>query len=59
VSVPIHSVEEGSALTGDGRILCLKCRAPAPVRGGRVTVLVLALAALAAGVAVAFALARR
>ena len=57
-SVPIHAVEEGSALTGDGRILCLKCRAPAPRRGGRSAVIVLALLALAVGVAVAFALGR-
>src|SRR6185295_4611781 len=34
VSVPMYAVEEGSALTGDGRILCLKCRAQ-PTRGRR------------------------
>ena len=28
VSVPLYAVEEGSALAGDGRILCLKCRVP-------------------------------
>jgi hypothetical protein len=39
VSVPMYAVEEGSALTGDGRILCLKCRAVPP--RGRRTLLVL------------------
>ena len=55
VSVPINAVEEGSALTGDGRILCQKCRAPAPPPSGRLLVLV-GVAALVAGVALAFAL---
>ena len=34
VSVPLYAVEEGSALAGDGRILCLKCRVPARRRMG-------------------------
>jgi hypothetical protein len=29
VSVPLYAVEEGTALVGDGRILCLRCRSPA------------------------------
>jgi hypothetical protein len=54
VSVPIYAVEEGSALTGDGRILCLKCRAPASGATNRPVVLVLcALAAAAVGVVLA------
>jgi hypothetical protein len=53
-SVPISAVEEGSAITGEGRILCAKCRAPAP-RGDR-RVLLVALAAGALGVGVALAL---
>jgi len=57
VSVPIYAVEEGSALTGDGRILCLKCRAPAPRSDSRVLfVLVAAAVATAVGVALAIAL---
>jgi hypothetical protein len=54
VSVPIYAVEEGSALTGDGRILCLKCRAPAPLPERKLLLLaVAAAAAIAAGVALA------
>jgi hypothetical protein len=58
VSVPIQAVEEGSALTGDGRILCARCRAPRPRRANRTLLAVVALAALAAGVVAALALAR-
>ena len=56
VSVPIYAVEEGSALTGDGRILCLKCRAPAPRRRRTLLVLLLVLAAAAFGVGLALAI---
>lgn len=56
VSVPIYAVEEGSALTGDGRILCLKCRAPAP-RGDRRVFLILVAAAVATAAGVIAALA--
>ena len=55
VSVPIQAVEEGSALTGDGRILCAKCRAPAP--GGdqlRILLVAAALVALGLGAAIAY-----
>jgi len=58
VSVPIQSVEEGSALTADGRILCPRCRAPAPPSGRERLLVVAALVALALGVGVALALAR-
>ena len=55
--MPIYAVEEGSALTGDGRILCLKCRAPAPRADRRLLVLlVVAAAAAAAGVVIALAM---
>jgi len=57
VSVPIYAVEEGSALTGDGRILCLKCRAPAARPESRVLLVALA-AAIATAIGVAFGLAR-
>lgn len=57
-SIPIRAVEEGLALTGDGRILCHKCRAQGARRGPGSTVILLALIALAVGVAVAFALGR-
>ena len=30
ISVPLGTVQGGSALTADGRILCPACRAPAP-----------------------------
>lgn len=53
VSVPIYAVEEGSALTGDGRILCLRCRVATRPRSRRLVLVLLALAALAAGVAFA------
>jgi len=43
VSVPLYSVEEGDALAGDGRILCLRCRTP---NGNRRLWLVLATTAL-------------
>ena len=58
VSVPIQSVEEGSALTADGRILCTRCRAPAPRSGDGRLALLLALVALAVGVGLALALGR-
>jgi len=57
-SVPIHAVEEGSALTGDGRILCAKCRVPAPRPRSRAMAVVVVLAALGAGVGIALAFAR-
>lgn len=53
VSVPIYAVEEGSALTGDGRILCLRCRARSPRRSRALLIVSVALAALAAGIAIA------
>jgi hypothetical protein len=49
VSVPIYAVEEGTALAGDGRILCLKCRAQSPRRRRLVTAVILAIAALVVG----------
>jgi hypothetical protein len=56
VSVPIHAVEEGSALTGDGRILCLKCRAPAGSPALRLGLVLAAALALVVGVVLAMAL---
>lgn len=54
VSVPLYSVETGTAVAGDGRILCLACRAPAPRRGIPVRWILLAAAvALALGAAAA------
>lgn len=32
VSIPLYAVEGGAALAGDGRILCLRCRAPERTR---------------------------
>jgi predicted RNA-binding Zn-ribbon protein involved in translation (DUF1610 family) len=58
VSIPMKAVEEGSALTGDGRILCVKCRAPRPRRTDRRVLVAVALAALVIGAVVAMALAR-
>jgi len=54
-SVPIYAVEEGSALTGDGRILCLKCRAPRPSGRRAAFYAAVTLAALVLGVAAAIA----
>ena len=53
VSVPLYAVEEGDALAGDGRILCLRCRTPS--RSARLWWLLglTALAALVAGAALA------
>lgn len=51
VSVPLYAVEAGTALAGDGRILCLACRAPAPRRPVPLAwLLAAAVAALGAGV---------
>jgi len=58
VSVPIQAVEEGAALNGDGRILCVKCRAPAPRRTDRRVLVAVGLAALVVGAFVAMALTR-
>lgn len=50
VSVPLYAVQAGTALAGDGRILCVACRAPAPRRRVRLFwPVVAAAAALAAG----------
>jgi len=56
VSVPLYAVEQGTALTGDGRILCLKCRAPEPVTRSPLVLVFLGVAALALGIGLAFAL---
>jgi hypothetical protein len=58
VSVPMYAVEEGSALTGDGRILCLKCRAQPTQGRRRAVLLVVGVASLVAGVAGALLVAR-
>lgn len=52
-SVPIHAVEEGTAITGDGRILCVECRARSRAPGIRPGIVVAAVLALALGVALA------
>lgn len=44
VSVPLGSVQEGTALTPEGRILCHACRTPAPGARRAVPWLVLLLA---------------
>jgi hypothetical protein len=49
VSVPLVAVQEGSALTPDGRILCAACRAPRPRASPRVPWQFVALAAGALG----------
>ncbi len=51
VSVPLYAVEGGAALAGDGRILCLKCRAPRPRSRRIVWIAVAAVAAAAVGMA--------
>jgi hypothetical protein len=56
VSVPLYAVEQGTALLGDGRILCLKCRAPAPPLRRSLAVLAAAVAALIGGVVLGLAL---
>lgn len=56
VSVPLYAVEQGTALTGDGRILCLTCRAPAPTAQNPLVLLFLGIAALALGIGLAFAI---
>jgi len=55
VSVPLYAVEQGTAITGDGRILCLKCRAPAPASQSPLVLLFLGVAALALGIGLALA----
>jgi hypothetical protein len=52
-SIPLYAVEEGAALVGDGRILCLRCRTPARRGGVGWVLLVTALVALAIGAAAA------
>jgi hypothetical protein len=55
VSIPLRAVEEGSALTVDGRLLCAKCRLPAPREVNRFLVIAAAvLAALLAGALLAW-----
>jgi hypothetical protein len=57
VSVPIDAVQAGAALSADGRILCLTCRAPRPVRRSPVPWAVAgALLAVAVGVLLAWLL---
>jgi hypothetical protein len=56
VSVPLYAVEQGTAITGDGRILCLKCRAPAPSAANPLVIVFLGVAALALGIGLALAL---
>jgi len=53
VSVPLYSVEEGDALAGDGRILCLRCRTPRRSRRLWLVLAVTALVALAVGATLA------
>ena len=53
VSVPLYAVEQGTAITGDGRILCLKCRAPAPATQSPLVLVFLGIAALALGIGLA------
>lgn len=55
VSVPLYAVEEGSAITGDGRILCLRCRAPSRAAVRPSLIVALALAALLLGIVAAVA----
>jgi len=56
VSVPLVAVQQGAALTPDGRILCLACRVPQaePRRRSRLSLLWWALAALSVGAIVAW-----
>lgn len=56
VSVPLYAVEQGTAITGDGRILCLKCRAPAPSSQSPLVLAFLGVAALALGIGLALAI---
>ena len=53
VSVPLYAVEQGTAITGDGRILCLKCRAPRPTAANPLVLVFLGVAALALGIGLA------
>lgn len=53
VSIPLYSVEEGAALAGDGRILCLRCRTPSRRRSVGWVLLITALVAAAVGAVVA------
>jgi hypothetical protein len=46
ISLPLYAVEGGSALAGDGRILCVKCRTRPPARR-RVAVILGLVAAVA------------
>jgi hypothetical protein len=51
VSVPLQAVEEGSALAGDGRILCQRCRVPPSRRFGLTWIVLLGLGVIAGVVA--------
>jgi hypothetical protein len=53
VSVPLYAVEEGDALAGDGRILCLRCRSPNRSRRLWLLLIVTAILALLAGATLA------
>jgi hypothetical protein len=53
VSIPLYAVEEGAALAGDGRILCLRCRTP--TRHGRLAWLLVATGLLALLIGALFA----
>ena len=55
VSVPLDAVQAGAAITPDGRILCLACRAPQRARRPAVPwAVILAAAALVAGALLAW-----
>ncbi len=56
VSIPLYAVEGGAALAGDGRILCLPCRAPERPRQTLWWLVFTAAAALLAGLAAALLL---
>jgi hypothetical protein len=53
VSVPLYAVEEGDALAGDGRILCVRCRTPHRNRRMWTVLAVTAVVALAIGATLA------
>ena len=55
VSIPLYLVEEGAALAGDGRILCVRCRTPADAWPRWVLFALAALLAAVAGAAIAVA----
>ncbi len=53
VSVPLYAVEEGDALVGDGRILCVRCRTPRRGLGRGALIALTAVIALVIGAALA------